>query len=257
MLLDNLTWGVVPDGFRMLSDRCGSRLIVRQDQEGVIDFSICADAQRAENHVAYRGRAELRVFCLPNGERALIRSYRHGGVFRAFTGQMFFTWPPRPFRELTITEELRRRGILTVEVYAACVRRIFGPFYRGYLVTKELHGAQDLWAAFQSDFIYRAGLLPTLKAVAVSLRALHRHGVYHWDLNLKNILVRLEPTGVRGYIIDFDKAKLFLGDLPPPMVKKNLDRLLRSVCKLDPERKYFSTAAWDGFVNFYHEVSDA
>jgi 3-deoxy-D-manno-octulosonic acid kinase len=257
MVMENLTWGVVPDGFRTMSDRGGNRLIVRQDQAGVIDFSICADAERTEKQVGYRGRAELRALCLPNGERALIRSYQHGGFFRAFTGQMFFTWPPRPFRELTITEELRRRGILTVEVYAACVRRICGPFYRGYLVTKELHGAQDLWAAFQSDFVEQAGLMTTLKAVAVSLRAMHRHGVYHRDLNLKNILVRLEPSGVKGYIIDFDKAKLFLGELPHPLVKKNLDRLLRSVCKLDPERKYFSAAAWNGFVNFYYEVSDA
>ena len=78
---------------------------------------------------------------------ALIRAYRHGGFFRNVATTWFFTWPPRPFRELVLTEELRRRGLRTVEVYAACVSRPAGPFYRGWLITKQLQGAEDLWSA--------------------------------------------------------------------------------------------------------------
>jgi len=57
---------------------------------------------------------------------------------------------------------------------------------------------------------------------------------------------------VVSYIIDFDKAKLFLGHLPPELSRKNLNRLLRSARKLDPEQKYFSTDAWNRFMKFYH-----
>jgi serine/threonine protein kinase len=90
--------------------------------------------------------------------------------------------------------------------------------------------------------------------VASSLRSLHRQGVYHSDLNLKNILVRAEPAGVKGYIIDFDKAVLFVGELPDPLAKRNLRRLLRSLSKLDPQRQYLTAADWDNLVTWYHEA---
>ena len=42
---------------------------------------------------------------------------------------------------------------------------------------------------------------------------MHREGVYHADLNLKNILLRVENGAAVSYIIDYDKARLFLGRL--------------------------------------------
>jgi serine/threonine protein kinase len=81
---------------------------------------------------------------------------------------------------------------------------------------------------------------------------LHREGVYHRDLNLKNILVRCEPDGVRAYIIDFDRAILFVGEVPMTLARRNLGRLLRSVNKLDPKREYFSANDWKRFVASYH-----
>ena len=232
-------------------------MIVRQDRQDVIDLSVCADASRGQNDGRYQGRGPLRTIQLTDGDTALIRAYRHGGLFRRLTRDCFISWPPRPFRELSITEELRRRGIRTVEVYGACVGRVCGPVYRGWLVTRELRDAQDLWAALRGEFVRRAGLTATLRAAASTVRALHREGVYHGDLNLKNLLVRQEPQGVAGYVIDFDKAKLFFGNLPPALVDKNLTRLLRSVRKLDPERKYFSVSAWDNFLSFYREAANA
>ena len=85
---------------------------------------------------------------------------------------------------------------------------------------------------------------------------MHREGVYHADLNLRNILVRAEADSVVSYLIDFDKTKLFLGKLPAELVKRNLDRLQRSVLKLDPERKYLSATAWEEFLGFYHEAAN-
>jgi hypothetical protein len=58
--------------------------------------------------------------------------------------------------------------------------------------------------------------------------------------------------GVRAYVIDFDKAKLLLGGLPEWLVRRNLDRLLRSARKLDPQRRYFSPRHWDQFIRFYY-----
>jgi serine/threonine protein kinase len=216
--------------------------VVRDDHAANITISICRQASENEYLSRFEGRDKLRELRLPRGEVALIRPYRHGGLLRGLTGKLFFVWPPRPFRELVITEELRRRGVPTVEVYGACVEAVWGPFYRGWLVTRELAGAEDLWAVVQSGRIREPGGEEVLRAVARSLRMLHREGVYHRDLNLKNILVRREASRVTGYIIDFDKAKVVLGHVPGELAKRNLKRVLRSIRKLDPERRYFSDA---------------
>jgi tRNA A-37 threonylcarbamoyl transferase component Bud32 len=253
MLSEDWAWGRIPQGFKKIADEAGSRLVVRSDRENSISISLCRQRVEGEHTPGFEGREKLRAIRLQNGEIALVRAYRHGGLFRAITGKLFVSWPPRPFRELAITEELRHRGIPTVEVYGACVAKVWGPLYRGWIVTRQLAGAQDLWMALRTGFVRELGTEEVLRAAARSVRMLHRQGVYHRDLNLKNILVHRESGGVRGYIIDFDRAKLLPGDLPSPLAGRNLRRLLRSIRKLDPERKYFSNASWDEFVRYYHE----
>jgi hypothetical protein len=252
MLSEARVWGVIPGGFkRVADDGRGYYLVVREDRASEIDLSIFDAAQilQTSNH---RGRAPLRSLHLRDGETALIRNYRHGGQLQRLRGAWYASWPPRPFRELAITEELRRRGFRTVEVYAAGVKRGWGPFYRGCLVSREMRGSKDLWSALQDP----AMDLPTrgaiLKAAAETIVAMHRHGVYHADLNLKNILVRNEHGSVESYVIDFDRAKLFLGKLPPFLARNNLNRLLRSARKLDPERRYLPPAGWNQFLDHYY-----
>ncbi len=251
-----LAWGVPPEGFARIIDKSGNRLLVRHDQIAQIDFAFCQeDSLPADPDCAYQGRGSMRLRRLANGQTAVIRVYLHGGALRRITRRSFFTWPPRPFRELAITEELRCRGLRTVEVYAACVSRPRGPFYRGWLITRQLENAEDLWSAVKSGLTERAGLDQTLQAAAESVAAMHREGVYHADLNLKNILIQPDRAGLAGYIIDFDKAKVFLGRLPAPLAARNLKRLERSVRKLDPHRRVFSAAAWDQFLSLYHAAS--
>ena len=252
-MLEDAIWGEIPQGFTKVRAGRGRWLVVRNDKVNSISASVCRSGSHHEVS-RFEGRERLRSLRLANGDTALIRAYRHGGVLRACTGSVFWSWPPRPFRELSITEEIRRRGVPTVETYGAYVEQLWGPFYRGWLVTRELTGAQDLWQAFKSGFVQELGIDRILRAVAESLRALHREGVYHTDLNLKNILVCKESGGVKGYIIDFDKAKLVLGNLPPLLVRRNLSRLLRSVNKLDPARTHFLTSYWDNFLKFYYGV---
>ncbi len=251
-----LIWGVSPEGFSRIVDQHGNRLVVRHDQIANIDFSLCtAEADKSDSEPRYYGRGAIRTQRLANGHTAVVRPYLHGGAFRRITRYWFFTWPPRPFRELSITEELRRRGLRTVEVYAACVSRPFGPFYRAWLITRQLPDAEDLGSALKSGFAERVGFERALRTVAESIAALHREGVYHADLNLKNILLRAEAADFAAYIIDFDKAKVFLGRLPAPFARKNLARLKRSARKLDPERKFLTAAAWDRLVSYYHAAS--
>src|SRR5262245_54810243 len=169
MLPDSLTWGALPEGFAKLSDGNGNRMIVRRERQPEIGIATCVDAQNNGAASNYRGRGALTAVCLADGETALVRTYRHGGILRGLTGHWFFTWPPRPLRELVITEELRRRGLPTAEVYAACISRSVGPFYRGWFVTRELRGALDLWSALEQRLVERFGEDEVLRAVATSI----------------------------------------------------------------------------------------
>jgi len=247
-------WGVVPLGFKKVTDGREGLMIVRDDVEKLLSFEECTKTNDSYDHEddRFQGRGKLRALELPNGDAVLIRPYRHGGLFRHLLRGIFFTWPPRPFRELVITEEVRRRGIPTAEVLAACTRRIWGPFYRGWLVTRQLKGGQDLWTAIRDGFVGETGAEKVFSAVAASLRGLHREGIYHRDLNLKNIVVRRESDGMKGYIIDLDRATLFLGEVPMAVARRNLERLLRSANKLDPKREYFSANDWKRFIEFYY-----
>jgi hypothetical protein len=249
-------WGPIPQDFVKIAVGKGMLLVLRSDVERLVGVETFVASCPSQTLSSFQGREPLRSVSLGNGETALIRAYRHGGLFRGLTRRIFFTWPPRPFLELAITEEIRRRGIPTVEVYGACVAQLGGPFYHGWLLTKELKEAQDLWTAFESGLVRRVGVEPVLAAVARTLKALHREGVYHRDLNLKNILVRTEADGVKGYIIDFDQARLLLGCLPAGLARRNLNRLLRSVCKLDPKRELVSETHWSDFLNYYHRYED-
>jgi hypothetical protein len=126
---DERIWGAGAEGFTRIIAEPRRRFLLRTDVADQLQI----DMFRGDNHPGqlsrFAGRETLRSVTLKNGENALIRAYRHGGVFRWITGKKFFSWPPRPFRELAITEELRRRGVPTVEVYGAGR----GGYYRAFL----------------------------------------------------------------------------------------------------------------------------
>src|SRR5262249_1071994 len=102
------------------------------------------------------------------------------------------------------------------------------------------------------SFVKEAGMEKVWGALADSVGRLNRGGGYHTDLNLKKILVRGEAAGVEKYIIHFYRTGLFLGWVPPRLAGRNLHLLVRSVCKLDPVRKYVSETDWNRFVAWYH-----
>jgi 3-deoxy-D-manno-octulosonic acid kinase len=177
------------------------------------------------------GRGAAYRVVLPGGARAVVRFYRRGGLLGRLVRATYFGFRARPLRELTATVETRRRGVPTVEVLAA---RIEGwMLYRGALVTAEIQDATTLIEALHQtrDAAARTALAASAGRV---VGALHRAGVSHADLNLNNLLVRAETSGVSVVLLDFDRARLVRGALPFQQRRRNLRRLRRSLTKLDP-----------------------
>ncbi len=179
----------------------------------------------------HEGRTPHPSIPLGEGKRMVLRQYSHGGLLRAFTGNLYL-FGARSFKELAITEEVRSCGIPTIEPIGA-VHQVTGfpPFYQAYLLTLDVPGALN---AIQ--YLEKIGKHPNREALrhkrkkighcGLLLRQFHQSGFFHRDLQMKNILV----AGDRILIIDFDRSyrKRILSTRQQV---KNLLRLNRSVEK--------------------------
>ena len=187
-------------------------------------------------------------------EKMVIRKYHRGGMLRFFLPDLYWGGH-RPFRELCVTTEALQQGIPTVSVLAAVTEQVAGPFYRGYLISRELPSARDLptvlgTATMSPDeerFIKKREILAK---VAHAIRSMHDRGFYHGDLNLKNILVDTDNEDT-VYILDWDKS-WYKEKLSQAERSRNVLRFCRSMTKLrekgfpftERDQLFFLRAYW-------------
>jgi serine/threonine protein kinase len=76
-----------------------------------------------------------------------------------------------------------------------------------------------------------------------SIDMMHDRGLVHDDLNLQNLYVSTAGDRFSVVLLDFDKARLMSGSVPPSQRRSNFKRLARSIRKLDPEGRYLDQAA--------------
>jgi tRNA A-37 threonylcarbamoyl transferase component Bud32 len=183
--------------------------------------------ERASQQSQLSGRGEVLVSKGRRGAVA-IRRYRHGGLLRGLTGDLFF-FGNRPFQELVVTEKARRAGVPTLKILAAIKQKGWGGWYRGYLITEYLPATVDL-IHYLDQQPPGAKRRKVIALAAEAVRTIHQQGIYHADLHLKNFLVE-EGKRVKVLLIDFDKSRRF-AKLTPWRRMKNLRRLDRSAEKL-------------------------
>ena len=176
------------------------------------------------------GRGGVRALDLSTGLSVVFRPYRRGGFVGRWNRDYYLGWAPRPWQELAVTEELRARGVPTVEVLGAAVRWIVPGCYRGALVSREVEDAVNLWEDLQRvDPPHRA---EACRAAAAVTRLLHDRGAVHPDLNLQNYLVRRRGDRIDALIIDCDRVEL--RTVTENDRRAAFDRLCRSIRRLDP-----------------------
>lgn len=219
---------ITPPGYRLLQE--GRReILVRDGYEDRLHHQGLLDPaglwEQSPHHARIMGRGEILI--VRGKEDVAVRKYRHGGLLRRLTGDLFF-FGSRPFQEVTITERMRSSGVPTLEVLAAVVERGWGGWYRGYLITRFLPAATDLisYLERQSEGERRRAVI---EKAAEAVRKMHQGGIYHADLHLKNFLVE-EGQGIKIYLIDFDRSKVY-AHLNPSLRMKNVKRLDRSAEK--------------------------
>jgi tRNA A-37 threonylcarbamoyl transferase component Bud32 len=153
--------------------------------------------------------------CVPikgSKERMIIKHYEHGGFFRKVTRDIFFGIS-RPFQELAILEAVSQKGVPVPEALAARVDRIFGPFYKGEIAYKEIPDSTNLL-----EYLNRLKERPLeekisrkrkiINSLAEALKKMHTSGIYHGDLNIRNVLIHNVEKGIQVYLVDFDCSKI-------------------------------------------------
>ena len=176
----------------------------------------------------------------------VLRQYLRGGwaAKLSHAGYIFTTvGRSRPFREFNLLVSLDELDLPAPRPLAALCEH-HGFFSGGALMTACIEGAQTL-----------AELLPAEEFsgelwsdVGKCIRQFHQAGVWHADLNARNIL-RDSQSNV--FLIDFDRARFTSGKAVNG--ENNLARLKRSLVKLWPARqKSRLQPAWDCLIEAYH-----
>ena len=111
---------------------------------------------------------------------------------------------PRPFRELSASAAARARGIRTPAIVAGATY-VDGIHYRCDLVTEVVADATTLADVLHEQDGTR-GWLVAMAAAGALIRELADAGVFHVDLNARNIL--LAGTPASAWVIDLDRARV-------------------------------------------------
>lgn len=198
------------------------------------------------------GRRPLHEFRVGD-EAFVVRRFSHGGLLRWLTGVRFLD-PERPFRELILSDALRRAGIPTPRVVAARARAARPYGWRLEVTSRRLEGTVDLGhvlGAARRGEVPRDALRALARATGKLVAQLHKHGCLHADLTPNNMLV--ERASLAGgapapWILDLDGSTLH-DALTDAQRRKNLRRLFRFVARR--EERYGAALTRTDYARFF------
>ena len=175
------------------------------------------------------GRGRVLRFPLRNGQ-GILRKYMRGGAIRYFINDLYFM-DNRPLKEWKIHTWIFEQGISVPEPLGVMWEQ-HGLFFSGSIATLEIE-SQNLLEFLLSE---SANTEAILFKVGKLICQMHELGVFHADLQVRNILIDFE----KQYLIDFDSASR-TSELLPRRRFRNLLRLKRSFQKNNLPVKHFHT----------------
>ncbi|WP_267459555.1 3-deoxy-D-manno-octulosonic acid kinase [Shewanella avicenniae] len=188
-------------------------------------------------------------FVAHDSERWALRHYWRGGLIAKLIKDAypFSSYEStRAFAELQLLEQLYDEGFAVPKPIAAQVVRS-GFVYRADILTKLLPNALDLVGLLAERALTDA----EWQALGQLIAKFHQRGVYHADLNAKNILL----SNGQFYLIDFDRGEL--RDATPDWQRSNMERLLRSFRKEHGKQPTlaFDEHCWQHLVAGYQQTN--
>lgn len=206
----------------------GARVIVRADVVNALRDAMGAGtlydwAAKFPGRRELTGRIPAYALPLPGADyNVVVRHNHHGGLLAGLRGDRFFR--PRAAYELAAAWRLTNAGIPTPEVIACALYRVNWLEKRSDVMTRELPAGSDFGAIVAAGSPSPA----QLDAVRTLVQTLGDAGVWHPDLNARNIYVT--DGDVRAFVLDLDRVKF--GAAPYFAGRANAARLSRSVKKI-------------------------
>lgn len=194
-----------------------------------------------------RGRGNAWFIDAPFGPVVLRQYLRGGWAAKISRDRYLFSGVSRsrPLREFHLLAALHQQG-LPVPRPVAAVCEHHGLLASGAIISVRIPAVQTL-----ADWLEGAGTNPENAgwlSVGNCIRKFHDAGVWHADLNARNILLDSEQ---QVFLLDFDRARFTPGRKVSG--KRNLSRLKRSLIKLWPPAQMPSMQpAWKNLMEGYH-----
>lgn len=220
--------------------------MIRLERQKIAHYSILYDANVVENigfqwfersyweqqNKVIGGAPGRGTSCFIDGpeQELVLRHYMRGGLIGKVL-QDLYLWTglkrTRAWQEVHLLTELYNMGLPVPAPVAARVQR-FGLWYKADLITAKLPDVVPL-----ADVINQLPV-PALQQVGKTIHRFHQAGLYHVDLNPRNIV--LNPITEEVFLLDFDRCRLHKAALDPLSARRNLQRLHRAFVKLDEEK---------------------
>lgn len=218
----------LPSGFVTL--RVGNRTIYHVEKltEALRELGFLDGSARTSPVATVEGRDHHAVHDLPGTtQRVLWKKCGRGGWIEPLLRDRYLT-SGRFLKELQITESARTQGISVPRIVAIADTRSKAGWHRIEVLTEMIDGARD-----GADLLSPEGSPATRSQVLIEaarvLRRFHGLGFLHGDLNIKNLLWRLDSSQqAKVTLIDLDPGG---GSLRPESAIQNLLRLHRSYWK--------------------------
>ena len=180
----------------------------------------------------------------------VLRQYLRGGWIAKFNRQSYFyttTSRSRPFREYHLLAVLYQKGLPVPRPVAAMCEH-HGLISTGAIMTARIASVKTLADMLPGNDGLSGPDICVWENVGKCIRRFHDEGVWHADLNARNILLDAESE---VFLIDFDRARY----TPGTKVKgaAYLYRLRRSIAKFWGSDKFYSmNTAWNQLEAGYH-----
>jgi len=170
----------------------------------------------------FPGRGATHVVHAPGGAWVVRPALRGGVIARVLRDRYVRIGAPRPIREMRISRRARDRGIDTPEVVAGVVYGR-GLFYRADVVTRFVPDAMDLASlSLGPDRPAEAQRVEGWRVAGQLIRVAARAGLFHPDLNLRNVLVSWSLDVPRAHLLDLDRCRFALW-----LTKRDRDAMVR------------------------------
>ena len=216
-----------PSGCGWFRPGYGSPILAFWQKTGA-NFRLSQTVQRHPQAQRFAGRRTVTAAPIPGAGTLVIRPCAHGGWWGRLARDLYFG-SGRAWREIRASEKLHRWKIPTPPIEAVLFYPA-GPCTCMEVITPIIPGGKDLvrHLALRPGVFQRSRIFASVRKL---IDQLDRHGIYHPDLNARNILLAPSPRGgITAWLLDVDNIR-FREPGSVSVRQANRARLLRSLLK--------------------------